>query len=95
MRPFRFFFMFSLGLMLFFFVARFLFFAFIVAAVFSLVYFIGRKFLSFFRRLDWDEEPYHGYRRRKPKAVWKNDLLLDYPIRLETEIRAERVIQVL
>lgn len=87
MRPFRFFFMLSLGFMLFFFVARFLLVALLAAAIMSGLFFVARRIKSFFQRMEW-EEGYHNYhpsRRRHPRSlaqpVWKDDLLVEYPSR--------------
>ncbi|MBX2873552.1 MAG: hypothetical protein KTR30_15670 [Saprospiraceae bacterium] len=85
MRPFRFFFVLALGFMLFFFVARFLIVALIAAAVMSTVFFIARRIKGFFQRMDWDEgyHAHHPYQRRYQRslqqAVWKDDLLVEYP----------------
>lgn len=73
--------MFSLGLLFFFFIARFLIFAFIIAAVFGLFFYAGRKALGL-----------SHHRRQTP--VWKGDLLMDYPIDLTESRRAERIIEV-
>ncbi|MBK7408911.1 MAG: hypothetical protein IPJ40_13135 [Saprospirales bacterium] len=81
MRPFKFFFMIPLALLFFFFIGRFLFFAFMLAAMFSLVFFIGRKAMSVLH-----------YREEKP--VWKNDLLMEYPSPFKESLRAERIIEV-
>lgn len=96
MRPFRFFFMFSLGIFLFLFVGRFILFALFAAAILSLIFFIGRKVMTFFRGMDWEGSPSGYYGRRRMKPVWKNDLLLEYPqaIPIEKMVKAERVIEV-
>ena len=71
--------MLSLGFLFFFFIGRFLFFAFAVAAVFGLVFMTGRRAL-------------YGSRRRPHKPIWKNDLLMEYPGSLQEENRPQRVI---
>lgn len=55
MRPFKFFFMASVGIIIFLFVARVLFTALIIAAIFSLVYYIGRGIIHFFSKMNWDD----------------------------------------
>ena len=82
MRPFRFIFMLALGFLLFSFAGRFLFFAFIAAAVFGIFFFIRRKASRYFST---------GVR----KPIWKNDLLVDYPGGLSKESLVERKIEVL
>ncbi|MCB9283570.1 MAG: hypothetical protein H6563_05795 [Lewinellaceae bacterium] len=82
MRPFRFFIMLPLGILFFFFIARFLIFAFFMAALFGLVFYAGKKVLG--------HSPNHG--RQMP--VWKGDLLMDYPIDLAEGRRSERIIEV-
>jgi hypothetical protein len=96
MRPFRFFFMFSLGILLFLFVGRFILFALLGAAILSLIFFIGRKVMTFFRGMDWEGHPSGYYGRGRMKPVWKNDMLLEYPrpISIEQSVKAERVIEV-
>ena len=54
MKPFKFFFALSLGVMFFFFIARFVVAAFVIAAVMSVVFFIGRKIGNFLRTLAWN-----------------------------------------
>jgi hypothetical protein len=94
MRPFRFFFVASLGLFLFFFFARFVIMALAMAAVLSFVFFLGRSVKNFFQRLDWRENDYRYYGRSRRRPVWKDDLLLEYPARgLELE-KNYRVIKV-
>ena len=58
MRPFKFFFVFSLAVIVFFFVARVLVLALFAAAIMSVVFFAFRKMKNFFRRLQWDDEDY-------------------------------------
>ena len=93
MRPFKFFFLLSMGLLFFFAIGRFLLVALLGAAFLSFVFAIGARATRFFRDLDWDGQPVRRYGRRM-KPVWKNGLLLDYPVRSENPIRAERVIEV-
>ena len=56
MRLFKFFFAVSLAIMAFFFIARVVVVAVMMAAVMSLVFFMGRKIKSFFRNMDWRDE---------------------------------------
>lgn len=95
-RPFRFFFAFSLGLILFFFLARFVVFALIMAAALSLVFFIGRKIKRFFQRLSWEEDRYYEphFRRRRQLPVWRDDLLMEYPTRRREYLSSYRNIEV-
>jgi len=81
MRPFKFFFAISLGLILFSFLARFVIVAFLLAAAFSLVFFVGRIIKNFFQDLSWENEDRfrNRFRRRAQLPVWKDDLLLYYP----------------
>ncbi len=53
MRPFKFFFVLSLGVLLLFFIGRFVLMALIAAAVLSLGFFIFQKARYFFTRLSW------------------------------------------
>ena len=91
---FRFFFMFSIGILLFFFVGRFLLFAFLLAAGLSFVFFLFRKAMGLFQGYDWEERQYRGERQRNLKAVWKNDLLVHYPVPLDDYVKKERIIEV-
>lgn len=61
MRPFKFFFAFSLGILIFLFFARFLILAAIGAAVLSLIYFVFRKIRYFFGGMDWEERSRYDY----------------------------------
>ena len=55
MRPFKFFFTVSLGIILFLFLAKFILFAIVAAAIFSILYHGLRKLQWFFhRRMDWE-----------------------------------------
>lgn len=85
MRPFRFFFFMSLGIMLFFVVARFVVFAVVAAALLSFAFFIGRKIRNFFYHMSWEDDRYQAhphrmqYQRSLQQPVWNDDLLVDYP----------------
>jgi hypothetical protein len=57
MRPFKFFFALSLGVIFFFFVARFVILALVLAAVFSGVFFLIRRARYYFSGLGWNQ--YH------------------------------------
>lgn len=73
--------MFALGIFFFFFIAKILLFAFLAAALFGTVFFMGRKVL--------------GYSHRRPQMpVWKGDMLVDYPISMADRRRSERIIEV-
>ena len=65
MRPFRFFFVLSLGIFFFFFIARFVILALIVAAIMSVVFHLARKVKRFFQRLDWQDYDTYDYRLEK------------------------------
>lgn len=54
MKPFKFFFGLAIGVIVFLFLARVLFTAVIIAAVLSLIYYVARGAMNFFRRLDWE-----------------------------------------
>ena len=53
--PFRTFFGISIGLILFFFLARVLVTAFLIAVVMSLIFFVFRKIKNFFKYMTWEE----------------------------------------
>ncbi len=61
MKPFQFFFALSLGIILFFFVARFVIVALVLAAVLSGVFFLIQRARYFFSGLGWNQ--YHPYHR--------------------------------
>ena len=87
-RPFKFFFGLSIGIMVFFFLAKFVIPAFFIAAFLSVFYFIGRKAINFFQRLDWDAQ-------QSPQVpIWKDDMLVEYPNRNTAYRRGRRVIEV-
>lgn len=100
MRPFRFFFALSLGLFVFFFLARLVLLALFAAAVMSLVFFLGRKVKNFFQRLSWEEDHYdapsfrNNYRRAIQRPIWKDDLLVEYPAMQAEYLPNYKVIQV-
>lgn len=74
MRPFKMFFGLSLAIMIFFFVAKFVFFAFIAAAVLSLVYAVFRR-LKDFVTYDRFGEPYMKPRYAHPRVTqWHNEV---------------------
>ncbi len=100
MRPFKFFFMFSLGIIFFMFVAKFVVLALIVAAFMSLMFFVGRKMRYFFRSLNWDDHPhYHDrfdqYPRRGLKPwQFENDFFaesLERPTELVSNYRVIKI----
>ena len=55
MRPFKFFFTASLGIIIFFFLAKFILMALIIAAIFSIVFHFFRRLQGFLQRRHWDE----------------------------------------
>ena len=59
--PFKFFFGLSLGVIVFFFLARVVVFALIMAAALSLLFFVGRKIKNSFKYMTWEDE-YDHYR---------------------------------
>ncbi|MEM7103902.1 MAG: hypothetical protein AAF502_12265 [Bacteroidota bacterium] len=73
MRPFRFFFVLSLGIIIFYFVARVLIFALFAAAILSFGYFLFRKIRSFFFRLDWDGNGYYQHQQPNYFPNWRYD----------------------
>lgn len=80
MRPFKFFFAFSLGLIIFLFFARFLILAAIAAAVLSFVFFVFRKIRYFFHHMTWEERGYdyrnrYQYRNALPEARYDEEPL--------------------
>ncbi len=106
MRPFKFFFTVSVGLILFFFLARVFLFAMMIAAVMSVLFFIAQKTKNFFRRLSWEDDSYrygshHNYRfeeapYRMEKRGWKFDreLLVDDWEVSQERLFAEKIIPV-
>jgi len=79
MRPFRIFFGFALGIILFLFVARILFFAFVVAAVMSIIYAIYRRvkeFITYDRNGDYYVPAYNNqyYNRRSMNNNINNEV---------------------
>lgn len=89
-KPFKFFFALSLSLVVFFFLARFIFVAFLLATALSVVFFIGQKIKKFFRNLMW--EP--AYDSVSSEPIWKDDLLHYYPNRERRPEKNYRVIQI-
>ena len=90
--PFKFFFGVSLGLIVLFFVARIFIAALFMAAVLSLIFFVGRKIKNFFKYMTWDDEDYNyrrDYRRRNlPYWEREEEPLFD----LEPTRQRERII---
>lgn len=66
MKPFKFFFALSLGIILFFFVARFVIVALVLAAVLSGVFFLIQRARYFFSGLGWNQ--YHPYHRAEQRS---------------------------
>jgi hypothetical protein len=62
MRPFKFFFSISLGVIVFFFLARFIVAALFIAAILSLLFYVGRRLSYFFRDLSWQDDATHNDR---------------------------------
>lgn len=103
MKPFKFFFAVALGLMAFFFLARVVLAAFLIAGVMSIGYFLFRKVVDFFRYLSWGgyDSRYDDYRdedRRYEHSLpgWKfeHDLLVDDWDHPRERVFAERIIPV-
>ena len=94
MRPFKFFFALSLGLLLLFFMARFVVMALIIAAVLSTVFFVFRRLRYFFSGMTWEEPRYHRYHNRyiHPRALaqryYEDNLIWDRP-----QKEAERLVE--
>lgn len=84
--PFRTFFGISVGLILFFFLARVLVTAFFIAVAMSLVFFVFRKIKNFFKNMAWEEREY--YNRNSFDEFDKYESLEDEPM----FDRRERVI---
>ena len=84
--PFRTFFGISVGLILFFFLARVLVTAFFIAVALSLVFFVFRKIKNFFKYMTWEEREY--YERNSFDKFDKFEKLEDEPM----FDRRERVI---
>lgn len=99
MRPFRFFFALSMGLLLLFFLARFVVGALIIAAVLSTVFFVLRRMRDFFLRMDWEasHSPYHN-RFEQPPALsqryYEEGLVWDRPQRQAERLPDYRSIEV-
>lgn len=99
MRPFRFFFGLSLGIIFFVFLARFVLLALVMAAILSVAFHFGRKIKRFFQRLRWEEEEdsyffRRPYRQSVEKPIWKGDLLWEYPNRQKDFVHNYRVVEV-
>ena len=56
MRPFKLFFSISLGVIIFFFLARFVVAALFFAAILSVLFYVGRRLRHFFHNLSWQDE---------------------------------------
>ena len=63
MRPFKFFFMISIGIMAFFFLAKVFIAAFFFAAIMSLIFFVFRSIKHFFLNMNWQDGQY-AYQRK-------------------------------
>ena len=75
-QPFKYFFGVAIAVMLFFFLARVFFAAFIFAAIASTVYFIFRSIGNFFKRMSWQDEEYdfrREYAMNKNHTDWRNN----------------------
>jgi hypothetical protein len=90
MKPFKFFFALSLGVILFLFFARFAIMAFIAAAFLSFGYFLVNKVKNFFKRMDWDDDrdAIHPYYRQRALAAWQER---EEPLFGESQTRRERI----
>ena len=96
MKPFRFFFAVSFGILLVFFLAKFVFAAFLMAAVLSLLFFFGRKIMHFFQRLSWENEGYYDGRERflSGRSDWKVERLMNFPSNRNEAWSDYRVIKI-
>lgn len=91
--PFKFFFALSIGVILFFFLARVFVVAFLMAAVLSLGFFLVRKIKNFFKNMNWeDEDDYrYGYHQNQNNIpFWKMEEESFFHQRAERE--RERII---
>lgn len=83
MRPFRFFFALSLGLILFFFLARVFILALILAAVLSVMFLVVKKIRELFQTRYWEDYEYedyeedYGYDTELPRYSYRDELILD------------------
>lgn len=74
--PFKFFFGISVGVILFFFLARVFVTALFLAAAMSLIFFVFRKIKNFFKYMPWEEERYayqNDYRYQKNLPFWERE----------------------
>ena len=74
--PFKFFFGVSVALIVLFFLARVFVAALFMAAVLSLIFFVGRKIKNFFKYMTWEDEDYHyrrDYRFRRNLPYWERE----------------------
>ncbi|MEZ4886658.1 MAG: hypothetical protein R3E32_18160 [Chitinophagales bacterium] len=102
MKPFKFFFALSLGVFLFFFIARFVVMAAIAAAVLSFAFFLGRKIKNFFRYLTWEgsyrpdfEDRFDSAYQRSPQiAAWKDESFSDFSKKNRTYSSHYKVIKI-
>ena len=91
MKPFKFLFALSLGVILFLFFARFAIMAFIAAAFLSLGYFLVHKVKNFFKRMDWDDDRgaiQPSYYRQRALAAWQER---EEPLFGESQTRREQM----
>ena len=91
--PFKFFFALSIGVIVFFFLARVFVAALVMAAVLSLVFFVFRKIKNFFKYMTWEDrydryQRSYQYQRNLPYWERKEDALFD----LREQRRRERII---
>lgn len=91
--PFKFFFAFSIGVIVFFFLARVFVAALVMAAVLSLVFFVFRKIKNFFKYMTWEDrydryQRSYQYQRNLPYWEREEDTLFD----LRETRRRERII---
>ena len=96
MRPFRFFFLLAVGFILLVAVARVVFFAFIFAAIMSLIFFGVKTIVNFFSNLNWEQDKGYYGRRQYKEEEFEYDPRYDF---LELEnMKApwekERIIQI-
>lgn len=98
-KPFKFFFALALGIMVFFVVARLVIGALFIAAILSVLFFLGKKIKNFFYNLNWREESDYylpqEYRTPPTMLLWKEDFFTDFSNRKKAYQNNYRVIEIL
>ena len=91
MRPFKFFFAFSLGILIFLFFARFLIFAAIAAAVLSFIFFVFRKIRYFFHGMTWEESGYYYHNKYQERSALPEVRYDEEPLFYDWERRPQSI----